>query len=183
MASQGKYTPVLDIELRDPAKNDDDSRDGQQPLISHDDTGDGFFARLHHLRRRFAGWRTGASAAAGFAIISFIVNLTVIIWLGASGRTSFEASTIYTGDCEVVARDNLWVHLAINVLSTVLLSGSNYCMQCLVAPTRAELDKAHARGKWLDVGVQSIRNLGSLQSRREYLWWSLALSSIPLHLM
>lgn len=60
---------------------------------------------------------------------------------------------------------------------------SNYSMQCLSSPTRKEIDKAHARRAWLDVGVPSFRNLRRLSTTRIVLWWLLALSSIPLHLL
>jgi hypothetical protein len=92
-------------------------------------------------------------------------------------------STIYTGDCKRVETTDTWIHLAINALSTLLLSGSNYCMQCLSAPTRAEVDAAHARKKWLDIGVPSIRNLRNIGRKRVFLWWCLGLSSVPLHLI
>ena len=66
---------------------------------------------------------------------------------------------LWEGDCERVRQINVGVHLVINLLSTTMLSSSNYCMQCLSAPTRNEVDKAHAHGIWLDIGVPSLRNL------------------------
>ena len=56
-------------------------------------------------------------------------------------------------------------------------------MQCLCAPSRADIDKAHSRNDWVDVGVQSVRNLGRIPTTRRLLWWTLAMSSIPLHLL
>lgn len=56
-------------------------------------------------------------------------------------------------------------------------------MQCLSAPTRSEVDKAHSQGIWLDIGVPSVRNLRRLSTPRIVLWWLLAISSIPLHLL
>ena len=56
-------------------------------------------------------------------------------------------------------------------------------MQCLSSPTREEVDKAHNLGQWLDIGIPSIRNLRRISRRRLVLWWLLAGSSIPLHLM
>lgn len=56
-------------------------------------------------------------------------------------------------------------------------------MQCLSSPTRSEIDKAHGQGIWLDIGVPSIRNLRRLSTTRIVLWWLLAISSIPLHLL
>ena len=78
---------------------------------------------------------------------------------------------------------SLWLHFVINVLCTALLSASNYCMQCLSAPTRQDIDKAHAQKKWLDIGIPSVRNLRSITWKHITLWWLLAISSIPLHLM
>lgn len=56
-------------------------------------------------------------------------------------------------------------------------------MQCLSSPTRSEIDKAHGQGIWLDIGVPSVRNLRRLSTSRIVLWWVLAISSVPLHLL
>ena len=55
-------------------------------------------------------------------------------------------------------------------------------MQCLSAPTRKEVDEAHAKGKWLDIGVPSVRNLTNIAKPRVGMWLGLALTSLPLHL-
>lgn len=55
-------------------------------------------------------------------------------------------------------------------------------MQCLSAPTRKEIDRAHARGVWLDIGIPSVRNLRYISKRRVLIWALLGLSSLPLHL-
>lgn len=86
-------------------------------------------------------------------------------------------------DCSLMKKMSMWLHLAINVLSTVLLSASNYCMQCLSSRTREEVDRAHANGMWLDIGVPSVRNLQHISWRRAITWWLLGLSSVPLHLL
>lgn len=76
-----------------------------------------------------------------------------------------------------------WLHLMVNILSTALLAASNYCMHCLSAPTRQDIDEAHSKRRWLDIGVPSIRNLRSISKARVFLWSLLAISSIPLHLL
>lgn len=78
---------------------------------------------------------------------------------------------------------DLWLHLGINLLSTLLLGASNYTMQCLSAPTRDEINKAHRQRIFLDIGLPSVRNLRRISRRRMTLWWLLAISSVPLHLM
>ncbi|KAM3413677.1 hypothetical protein BST61_g10370 [Cercospora zeina] len=75
----------------------------------------------------------------------------------------------------------IWVDLAINVLSTLLLAASNNCAQILSSPTRAEIGSAHSRKKWLDIGVPSVRNLATIPLWRTCLWILLFTSSIPLH--
>lgn len=78
---------------------------------------------------------------------------------------------------------DLWLHLVINLLSTLLLGASNYTMQCLSAPTRNDINKAHQQRVSVDIGIPSVRNLRRISWRRVVLWWLLGLSSIPLHFM
>lgn len=81
-----------------------------------------------------------------------------------------------------IERWNTVFHVFINALSTILLAGSNYTMQVMSSPTRSEIDEAHIKGEWLDIGLLSPRNLGFSSRRRAALCIILALSSIPLHL-
>ncbi|KAH5234289.1 hypothetical protein HBI62_025840 [Parastagonospora nodorum] len=127
---------------------------------------------------RFTGWRFGALHFGFWTIIVFGINFITTIW----GLMARRSGVLLDGDCDRVEFLNTAVHVLINVLSTIVLSGSNYCMQCLSAPTRAEVDRAHASGKWLDVGIPSIRNVRHLSWKRIILWFVLALSSLPLHL-
>jgi hypothetical protein len=90
---------------------------------------------------------------------------------------------LHTGKCNIVKRLNIVAHLLINLSSTILLAASNFCMQCMSAPTREEIDKAHAQSKWLDIGILSMRNLLNIDKKRVFLWFVLAFSSIPLHLL
>lgn len=56
-------------------------------------------------------------------------------------------------------------------------------MQLLCSPTRDEVNLAHRRGQWLQIGVLSPGNLYYLSKRRCLLWSILALSSFPLHVL
>lgn len=87
-----------------------------------------------------------------------------------------------TGDCDTIEKHNDGLHLGINILSTLLLSASNYTQQRLVSPTRAEVDQAHLRGKSLNVGVPSLRNLLHISRDRLLLYSVLLATSLPLHL-
>jgi hypothetical protein len=132
-------------------------------------------------KRWLSGWRFGTINCAVSASIVFIINLVVTIW--GSRHNKAGGNVLYEGDCNRVDRLNTELHLLINLLSTVLLSASNYSMQCLSAPTRKDIDKAHGARIWLDIGVPSIHNLRRISKKRALLWALLGLSSLPLHLL
>ena len=125
----------------------------------------------------------GVALCACTAGTVLLINLVVTIW-GATGFGVHESLvTIQNGDCSKSKKLSLWLHLAINILSTLLLGASNYCMQCLSSPSRAEIDSAHSEHIWLDIGVPSVRNLRRVSWNKIILWWLFAVSTIPLHLL
>jgi hypothetical protein len=154
------------------------------PAVSFtkDDSGkSGRWAWFRRCRTRFSGWRFGVLNFAIWTLLVGSLNLAITIW--GTIASNENQGLLRAGDCDQIKRLNTGIHLLINVFSTVLLSGSNYCMQCLSAPTRKEVDRAHAIGKWLDIGIPSFRNLENIQIRRMFLWYLLGLSSLPLHLL
>jgi hypothetical protein len=74
-------------------------------------------------------------------------------------------------------------HLAINIFGTLLFSASNNCAQLLSSPTIKDIAVMHKEGKWMDIGVSSLRNLRYIPTWRAALWAVLMLSSMPLHLL
>lgn len=128
-------------------------------------------------------WQTSVGSYAVLAGLALVINVILTIWLGVSFPSVNGITTIMKSDCSKVSSGDTWIHLAINVLSILLLSGSSYTMQCLVAPTRQEVDRAHAAGSWLDIGVPSVRNLWFIDRRRTAAWSMLAISSIPLAIL
>lgn len=130
-----------------------------------------------------AGWPVGVSFAAALATVTLLVNFLALILISTRYKFDEGIAVISEGDCNKVSTLDTWVHVGINILSSLLLGGSNYCMQILIAPTRGEIDEAHRQGKWLDIGIPSIRNLKSVKARKAYMWWLLGLSSLPLHLV
>jgi hypothetical protein len=128
---------------------------------------------------RFAGWRFAALHFAIWATIVFIINVAATAW----NSTQTKSGVLFEGDCDRVKHLNTGMQFFINVLSTILLSGSNYCMQCLSALNKSEVDQAHSKGAWLDIGIPSIRNVRHLSRKRMMLWVLLTISSLPLHLL
>ncbi|KIW35231.1 uncharacterized protein PV07_01937 [Cladophialophora immunda] len=134
------------------------------------------------------GWTRGALLFGIFCTVVLAVNLGVLIWAAKFRNDLTDDGTVVlrkgtdNDQCTNIQQLNKWAHLVINLLSTILLNGSNYCMQCLSAPTRSDVDSAHRAGRWLDIGVLSIRNLRWISRRRLFLWLLLGLSSLSLHL-
>lgn len=111
------------------------------------------------------------------------VALVVVGGTRYNGYDKEGIADLMYGDEVTISRWNTALHIFINILSSVLLAGSNYTMQVLSSPTRYEIDQAHARGDWLEIGVLSVRNLKRISRNRMILCMVLAVSSIPLHLL
>ncbi|KAI5806279.1 hypothetical protein EDC01DRAFT_142624 [Geopyxis carbonaria] len=129
------------------------------------------------------GWRMGVFWGTCSVTFVFLLNLVITIWATATYDVVNGLGTIFEGSCNKTKSMSLWMHLAINIFSSIVLSASNYTQQCLMAPTRAEVNRSHARGEWMDIGVPSVRNIGSIARKRAVLWWAIALMSVPLHLL
>lgn len=132
---------------------------------------------------KFNGYHFGVLCCAWTSGAVFLLNLITTGWAVAHSGTFTGLGTSHEGSCKQSSKLGFWIHLMINVLSTTLLGASNYAMQCLNAPTRTEIDKAHAKGDWLDIGIISMRNIRKTAYHRQALWWALATSTIPLHLL
>ncbi|KAK0862416.1 hypothetical protein LTS02_007174 [Friedmanniomyces endolithicus] len=128
-------------------------------------------------------WRKTISLGILAGSVVLTINVTVLGWISARHAFSITGATVFTGSCNLSETIITVIELLINVLSTLLLGASNTCAQLLSAPTRQEVDRAHAEGRWLEIGVPGVRNLFSIKSWRVKLWILLFASSIPLHLM
>lgn len=90
---------------------------------------------------------------------------------------------LFDGGCSEVNNLNMWLHVLISVLSLLMLSASDYCMQLQVSPTRADVDKAHQKGDWVDMGLHTLRNVRYVGVWRRTSWALLALTSIPINVL
>jgi len=129
-------------------------------------------------------WRTSLLLLVALAATVLFINTGFLVWAIATKPTQDGTGTLYQAPCAEARKVNIGIHLLINILSSLLLGGSNYCMQCLSAPSRVEVDAAHAQGGYLDIGVPSLHNITSsvFSFKKKACWWTLALSSFPLHL-
>jgi hypothetical protein len=116
--------------------------------------------------------------------LTFTINLvTAVIFRYKYDAQGGYEGELFRGDCVFAADLDLGLHIAINVLSTMLLSASNLSMQLLLAPTRGMIEKAHKKDTWLDIGIPSVRNFRHVELRKKVLWVILAISSLPLHFL
>ncbi|KAA8652739.1 uncharacterized protein ATNIH1004_001644 [Aspergillus tanneri] len=143
-------------------------------------------------RPKSKGWVKGVYLCAwsntGILLLNLI--LTMIAYGIAHANKSKEYinespffGILYQGKCEVTNAWSTWLPVAINILSTAMLATSNYCMQCLSAPSRGDIDQAHSQGMWLDIGTFSARNLLLRSRKQQTLWLLLLVTSAPIHLV
>lgn len=125
--------------------------------------------------------------AMGSATVAFINLVLAIAAIALSyskyGGGPADAMALYQGKCSLSKGWATGLHLLINILSTIVLAASNYCMQNLSAPSRADVDRAHAKRTWLDIGTSGLRNLWFVNTRRRILWFLLLITSLPIHLL
>ncbi|OCK74478.1 hypothetical protein K432DRAFT_310633, partial [Lepidopterella palustris CBS 459.81] len=112
----------------------------------------------------------GVARSAMEAFIVFSINLGAVLWAEVNLRgTENKTAQLYEGSCPMVYPLKTAIHLAINILSTLLLGCSDYTMQCMSAPTRKDVDHAYARYTWLDIGIHSPRNFVHVRRSRALL--------------
>ena len=135
--------------------------------------------RHKSIARHTSTWRFIVFSGLVITLVVFMINISILIW----SQARHDGNVLFQGDC-IRAKSSITASsLAINVLSTLLLGASNAAMQCLCAPTRAEVDKVHATGSWLDIGISGLRNWKAMERWRKYTWAFILASSLPLHLL
>ncbi|KAG5294424.1 hypothetical protein I7I48_10929 [Histoplasma ohiense] len=138
----------------------------------------------HHRR----AWIRGALLSTYLACIVLLVNIiiTLLATIRAYGKyesVEFISVPVYQGKCSVSRNWATGLHFLINCLSAVTLATSSYCMQCLSSPSRADTDRAHNQGTWLEIGTASVSNFRFVGYKRLGLWLVLLLTSLPIHII
>jgi hypothetical protein len=131
------------------------------------------------------GWRFGVFVsiiAVTICLVAELIMLICAMTLNKAGGDKNGIGVLYVGDCAKVERINTILAIPLNVIATVLVATSNYVMQCLSAPSRREVDEAHAAGSYLNIGISSVHNLLHKMSWKSALWLSLVLTTVPIHL-
>ena len=161
-----------------------DSLDTPKPTRSNRASSD-TLKELPKIPKRFSwsGWRFTVTAGLGVTTVVFFANIILLGWAYPKLESSGGNALLYKGDCDEMKKIDTWSHFGINVLSTLLLGASNAAMQCLVAPSREDIDRAHPRGRVLEIGINGLANWRNMGWRRRSIWFALVMSSFPLHLL
>ncbi|KAG9192906.1 hypothetical protein G6011_11640 [Alternaria panax] len=136
--------------------------------------------------KRLSDRDVGLLLIQGLSVLVLAFNIAITVWVTVKHGIEENISDVLGAgdgeDCTRVKNWNRWLHVGINVLSTLLLGASNYCAQLLVAPTRKSVDDAHKKKRWFDIGIQSFGNLKKAPLQQQVLWVLLMSSSGLLHL-
>ncbi|KAK3315700.1 hypothetical protein B0H66DRAFT_559574 [Apodospora peruviana] len=137
--------------------------------------------KFKSIFKRF-NWHTSATVNTA-TVTLFSVFLISVLGYGCSvtGGSINSAFFLYKGPCRTSTSINIALHLLLNIFSTLILASSSFFMQVVVAPSRADLDRAHRSHRWLDIGVSSIKNFRDMPKYRCLLWLGLLATSIPIH--
>ncbi|KAJ5110832.1 hypothetical protein N7532_001367 [Penicillium argentinense] len=113
------------------------------------------------------------------AVAVCITNIVVLVCFSVLfPPDSLGVGTLRIGDCTDIRTIDSAAHVFLNILSSLFLGAGSYCMQILVAPSRREMDAAHARGVSLDIGVPSLRNLKYITRGRILQWLGLGTADL-----
>jgi hypothetical protein len=130
-----------------------------------------------------SGWRAGLFRAFSLSSCALILNISIYAWLFSTSEKDQGSGIVTSGSCTTIHNIDVGIHAGLNIMSTLILGASTYAMQGMTAPTRKEVDKAHSKGKWVEIGAQSWRNIAYVSKRNAFLWGLLGITSLPFHLL
>ncbi|KAH7408901.1 hypothetical protein BKA64DRAFT_663793 [Cadophora sp. MPI-SDFR-AT-0126] len=151
--------------------------------VPSDDGGVPLYRRQTFRQKWFGGIGRTLRAFVTVACVVLIINISWLIYAKAKYGIRDGFGTISKSTCDAVKSTNTWLHFFINILSTLLLTGSNTFMATFCCPSREEVDKSHQRYRWLHVGSFSWSNLRGIAGRKSLVVLILACTSIPFHLL
>lgn len=141
--------------------------------------------RLRRFEASSLSWKTSAQVNTILVAVLAAVLLGALFYGLVVNRGLGVNSTfpIFQATCQTASGLNIFLHLALNVFGTLILASSNFFMQLVAAPSRAELDRAHQKWRWVDIGIPTVRNFASLSGFKRASWLVLMASSVPIHLL
>ena len=84
-------------------------------------------AICQRFQERFQGWRARVTGVTSLVFVVLLINISFLIWALRTHQLNEGIATLHQGSCGTSSNLDSWIHLVINLLSTGMLSGSNYC--------------------------------------------------------
>lgn len=135
------------------------------------------------FKKLTSGWRGGVTLNALLAFSVFVAAIVCLAFAGAKGKISGGGSSVVDGDVSKVRGANWGIHALVNIFAVVLVAAANYVVQILSSPTRCEVDTAHEKLTWVDIGIPSLRNLRLISSTRAALSATLLVLAVGSQIM
>ncbi|KAI0543313.1 hypothetical protein F4679DRAFT_577720 [Xylaria curta] len=130
------------------------------------------------------GWRRSGAINVGIAYTCVLLLLICFsISISQPGASLILPTIVFEGSCTTSSTLGLFLHLLINTISGAILASSNFFMQVLSAPSREEIDRAHAWLRSLEIGVPSVKNLWHMSWFKLISWFIFFFSSVPIHFL
>ncbi|KAF4428369.1 Acyl- sterol acyltransferase [Fusarium acutatum] len=139
--------------------------------------------RAQTFRTRTAKRGTMLKLQMSAALLVDVIMSAFLLWSILSYPPNENGvGTFIFDSCDTIRDINAAAHVLINIISSLFLGAGNYCMQILIAPSREEINAAQAKGRALDIGVPSIKNILSIERKRVTLWLFIGIISTTLHI-
>jgi hypothetical protein len=139
----------------------------------------------HLLDKRLTitmGWQKIPKIFCAYSCSLFVALVGILI--ASSVRGGFYGSTVFfRGKCSKAEGINLGTHIAITVFAAGVTVSSDRFLNLVLAAQPEDIHKAHTNRRWIEIGVNSWRNLGFAARWRRFCWALLLISSVPLQLL
>lgn len=131
------------------------------------------------------GWRLGTWFCCSAVALCVMLEIAMLVYATKTSSNGRGSNILLEGKCEEVRELELWLLLPLNIAGTILIGTSNYVMQIVSAPERKEIDEAHAFAQPIAVAGVRFKDLAFNKTNklRRGIWWSLGLSSLPIHFL
>lgn len=128
---------------------------GHERLINHGST-----------TRRHPTWRLVVIINITFVGLVLLVYIVFLTWIYTNLQVKHGVAEVFSGTCPQSSRAAVYAQFATNTFAVLLFAVGTHASQILLSPTRAEAENAHARDRWLHIGVGGLRNMKWIHKRR-----------------
>jgi hypothetical protein len=129
--------------------------DGRERLIDHG-----------QAPRRRSTWRIVVIINTIFVSLVLLVYVAFLVWIYVNLQIRNGVAEVFSGVFPEASRVVTYAHFVTSAFAVLLFAVGTHAAQLLLSPTRAEVENAHARDRWLHIGVGGLRNMKWIHKRR-----------------